>query len=318
MPKLKWLSQRREQWFSRRHPSQNSAQTLKYDRIYILPSGFGYAFTFTALLVLIGAINYQLSLAYLFAFTLLGLGHAILLRTFRNLLKLRLQLFDAPAVFAGETAYFPLQLNNPNRLTKRAIYFYFKQKIKPLALECGVIERDAHLSIPLLSQRRGWLFAPTLHLSSHYPMGLCHAWSYLNSPARCLVWPHPEIDPPPWAPSLGGGHTAQTGMGEEDFAGLRPYTPSDSLRRIAWKQAAHSETLPVKFFDAEGLSPQVFNWDQLNELDNEARLSRLVAWILAAEQMGVPYGLALPHMQIDAEKGAAHQISCLNALALFE
>jgi uncharacterized protein (DUF58 family) len=300
-------------WFTKRHPVQSGATTLKYDRIYILPSGFGYALGFTAVLILIGAINYQLSLGYLFVFTLLGLAHAALLRTFRNLLSLHLQLFDAPAVFAGEVAVFPLQISHSSQLARHSIFFHFKHQ--PL-IASGLINHEAQLAIPFQTSQRGWLYAPTLHLSTDYPVGWCHAWSYLNSSARCLVWPNPEIDPPPWP--LSGDQGQAHGRGEEDFAGLRPYQAGDSLRRIAWKQAAHSETLPVKFFEAQGSTSQVFRWDQLSELDTEARLSRLCAWILAAQQVGTPYGLSLPQRHIDAALGEAHQINCLNALALFE
>lgn len=317
---MKWLRQRRKQWFARRHPSQSVPVTLKYDRIYILPGGFGYAFTFTAVLILIGAINYQLSLAYLFAFTLLGTGHAAMLRTFSNLLKLRLQLFDGQPVFAGETAHFPLHLTHTGSRSKRAVCFAFQTETSPASLpvECPVLEHEIQLLIPLQSQQRGWLNAPVLLISSDYPLGICRAWSYLNSPARCLIWPQPEINPPPWQRFGGSGDVPQTGRGEEDFAGLRPYAPGDPLRRIAWKQAAHSDTLPVKYFDSKGISPQVFCWDQLGSLDTEARLSRLTAWILAAEQLGTPYGLELPLLQIEAATGTAHQVECLNALALFK
>ncbi len=310
LSKLKHI---RQDWFNQRHPVQSGATTLKYDRIYILPSSFGYALGFTALLILIGAINYQLSLGYLFIFTLLGLAHAALLRTFRNLLSLRLQLFDAPAVFAGEAAVFPLQISHSSKLARHAIFFHFKHQ--PLVAS-GLIDSEIQLAIPLQTLQRGWLSAPTLHLSSDYPVGWCHAWSYLNSSARCLVWPNPEIDPPPWPQS--GDQGQAHGRGEEDFAGLRPYQAGDSLRRIAWKQAAHSDTLPVKFFEAQGSASQIFSWDQLSKLDTEARLSRLCAWILAAQLMGTPYGLSLPQRQIDAALGEAHQINCLNALALFE
>ncbi|AMC33963.1 DUF58 domain-containing protein [Janthinobacterium sp. B9-8] len=306
--KQRWL----QHWFAKRHPTQSSVMTLKYDRIYILPSGFGYAFCFTALLILIGAINYQLSLAYLFAFSLLGLGHAVLLRTFRNLLKLRLQLFDAPAVFAGEIASFPLHISHGSKLIRHAILFQFKNQP---TVSANLIEHEVELAVPLLSQQRGWLNAPTLHLSSRYPVGWCHAWSYLNSPARCLIWPCPENDPPPWQIDHDQGNTI--GRGEEDFAGIRPYQQGDSLRRIAWKHAAHSESLPVKFFDSQGASAQVFSWNQLSGLDSEARLSRLAAWILAAQQLGTPYGLSLPTQSIEPALGEAHQINCLNALALF-
>ena len=51
-------------------------------------------------------------------------------------------------------------------------------------------------------------------------------------------------------------------------------------------------------------------------LDTEARLSRLCAWVLAADRLGVDYGLRLPGQQVPPGCGAAHRRACLEALAL--
>ena len=48
----------------------------------------------------------------------------------------------------------------------------------------------------------------------------------------------------------------------------------------------------------------------------EARLSRLCAWVLAADRLGIEYGLRLPAMEIPPSSGPAHRRHCLEALAL--
>ena len=47
-----------------------------------------------------------------------------------------------------------------------------------------------------------------------------------------------------------------------------------------------------------------------------SRLSRLAAWVLQADKLGVDYGLRLPGQQIAPDSGEAHRRRCLEALAL--
>ena len=49
----------------------------------------------------------------------------------------------------------------------------------------------------------------------------------------------------------------------------------------------------------------------------EQRLSRLAAWVLAAEQGGIVYGLRLPGREFAPAQGDAHRRKCLEALALW-
>ena len=48
----------------------------------------------------------------------------------------------------------------------------------------------------------------------------------------------------------------------------------------------------------------------------EQKLSRLCAWVLAAEKLALDYGLRLPALEIKPASGEAHKRQCLEALAL--
>ena len=50
--------------------------------------------------------------------------------------------------------------------------------------------------------------------------------------------------------------------------------------------------------------------------DLETRLSRLTAWVLQADRLGLDYGLRLPGKEIAMGHGAAQRRRCLEALAL--
>jgi hypothetical protein len=59
-------------------------------------------------------------------------------------------------------------------------------------------------------------------------------------------------------------------------------------------------------------------WNALPaSLGNEARLSRLTAWVMAAERAARPFALALPGTNLPGSQGREHRRSALSALALF-
>lgn len=62
--------------------------------------------------MLIGAINYNLSLGHALVFLLAGLGLVAMVHTFRNLVALRLSPGRVLPVFAGDTAHFQVVLEN--------------------------------------------------------------------------------------------------------------------------------------------------------------------------------------------------------------
>jgi len=66
------------------------------------------------------------------------------------------------------------------------------------------------------------------------------------------------------------------------------------------------------------LGPLALMWDALpGSLPVEARLSRLTAWVLAAERSARPFSLALPGVQLAARQGRDHRRAALTALADF-
>ena len=50
--------------------------------------------------------------------------------------------------------------------------------------------------------------------------------------------------------------------------------------------------------------------------DVEKRLSRLTAWVLAADAAGLDYGLRLPGVELQPDSGPLQRLRCLEALAL--
>lgn len=306
------------QWVFRLARDETLPIVLGQRRIFILPTGAGYLFAAVLVVMLLGAINYTLSLGHALVFLLAGLGLAAMVHTFRNLLGIAITPGRATPVHAGDTARFPLHLANARDDDRRALGFRFADGDEVLV----DLPANGHtrVDVPCPAPRRGRLDPGRLTLATRYPLGLFRAWSYPYPRLSCLVYPKPLQRPLPPPTAVDDPGLARGDAGHEDFAGLRPHTPSDPPRHIAWKAVARNADawpLLVKHF-AGGAGEELWlDWDQLaGEADDETRLSVLTGWVLAAEQAQIAYGLALPGQRISPTTGAAHCDRCLEALAL--
>jgi uncharacterized protein (DUF58 family) len=292
---------------------------LVHRRVYILPTRLGFLFSATLVILLIGSINYALSLGFALTFLLAGLGLAGMVHTARNLARIAVSAGRAEAVFAGESAQFRLYLDGRARYDRPAI----------LARHIGsgsqlVVDVPAHgvaeVVLPVPAQRRGSLPLGRVLLETRFPLGMFRAWSYVEPDARCLVYPKPERSalPRPSAEAAAGALRSQV-TGNDDFSGLRTYQLSDSPRHVAWKAVARSDDMLTKQFTGEAAAQFWLDWRLLAvALGLEQRISRLAGWVLAAERNGAVYGLRLPGIEIAPGRGDAHAASCLQALALYE
>ena len=75
----------------------------------------------TLVLLLIGSINYALSLGFALTFLLAGLGLAGMVHTARNLARIAISAGRAEPVFAGESAQFRLYLDGRAAYDRPAI-----------------------------------------------------------------------------------------------------------------------------------------------------------------------------------------------------
>ena len=102
-----------QQWLFRMGRDTQLPIVLTQRRVFIIPSRTGLMFALVLIIMLLGAINYDLSLGHALVFLLAGIGLVGMVHTFRNLYALRLMPGYATPVFAGEVAHFPVSIENP-------------------------------------------------------------------------------------------------------------------------------------------------------------------------------------------------------------
>jgi len=297
---------------------------LGHRRVYIVPSRLGLFFGATLAILLVGSINYALSLGFALTFLLAGMGLAAMVQTTRNLARLTVRAVRSEPVFAGDAAHFRLGMMNAGDFDRPEILVrHLASNVQQTIDVAAGDSAEAVLAVP--APRRGWLALGRVMLETRFPVGLFRAWSYVEPECRCLVYPRPEASPlPPLAQSARAGGARAHAQGSDDFSGLRTYQPADSPRHVAWKsvarndtQHARSDAMLTKQFAGDAVAEL---WLDLGDLPPalglERRLSRLAGWVLAAERAGALYGLRLPGTGIEPGRGAAHGAACLEALAL--
>ncbi|MDR1162928.1 MAG: DUF58 domain-containing protein [Candidatus Accumulibacter sp.] len=290
---------------------------LTQRRIYILPTRTGMLFVVVLILMLTGAINYNLSLGHALTFLLAGLFFVSIFHTVRNLLELRIVPGNAAPVFAGETAKFPVFLENPRPNVRCALALSIAPDDESTADVAA--SASASVAVSCAVSRRGVFLPGRMTLSSRYPLGFFRAWAYLTPDVSCLVYPRPIRAPLPKHSETFASDQWQGGKGQDDFTGLRQRQPNESFRRVAWKAAARDAERPLlnKQFSGGGARELILDWTMTSaEPDAEARLSILTGWILESEKQHIAYGLRLPECSFPPSHGARHRDACLKALAL--
>jgi uncharacterized protein (DUF58 family) len=320
-------------WIERYRGTETGDVLLDRRRIYILPTRTGLVFWLVVFVLLIGSINFSLQLGYLLTFTVVSMALVGMYHTHRNLSGLTIRGQRADPVHAGDVASFELTVSNPYPTERYALNFNFmlparRWRIPDKALEepmpgtwvdvpAGNVRR---VGVGLPTRRRGRRDCPRIRLSTRFPFGLWEAWSYIRPDLSTLVYPSPESDAPA-LPPVGTGHDESSGItaGGDEFSGVRPYQPGDPQKMIAWRLAARSDELSVKFFESTGSGDVWLDFDLVPpHLDVEQHLSRLARWVLMAEAAGLSYGLRLPTSRVEMGRGHEHRQRCLEALALFE
>lgn len=335
------LRSRLRRWFESRLPPADSV-TLTQRTVYILPTRPGLVLLLTLGVLLVASINYQLNLGYLLTFLLTGTALVGMHVCHGTLRGLALNLIAPPAHHAGASMAFDIQLTSQRRSVRHGIAL---SVLGPLVVngpisgkvneQPGAGRHWAWTDVPAQGSslvqlaftpaRRGLHRLPTLTAETRFPLGTFRVWTVWQPAARVMVYPAPE----PMAPPLPAGQARAQGAGAAaraqssgEFDGMRGYRRGDPLKNVLWKKAAkageqggNSAGLTVR--DSRQTERQELWLDlrQAGPADLERQLSRLCAWVLQADRLGLCYGLRLGTFEIQPASGEAHKRQCLEALA---
>jgi len=293
---------------------ESGSVTLNQRRIFIIPTRQGLGFVGVLLVMLLGDINYNLSLGYVLTFLLGTTTLMAMVHTFRNMAQLEIRAGRTESVFSGEMAEFVFHFHNTGKLARYHLKLT-SSNVQEVIFDIAA-RQGMEVKLPIPATQRGWLCSGRLTLSTEFPLGLYHAWSYLQFDTRCLVFPKPSPPHPLPVSAAPNGTGTLNVTGDEDFAGLRNYVAGDPIPRIAWKALAREQGLQVKQFSSPQGQELWLEWGHLPALSAERKLQILTRWVLDADAQGIQYGLRLPDIELPPGQGTLHRLECLRALAL--
>ena len=309
------LATRSRTWVKNRQGIDGHNVELHSRRIYILPTRFGLLYALIVTTLLISSMNFSNNMGFALTFLLVGIGLVSMHHCHRNLNGLQLKLIDTQSCFAGEHAGFRLRLQNPSTTTRWQLQAGWDRH----GTQCLDLYGDASESLILTfeSRQRGRLKAPRIGISSVFPLGLFRAWCWVHMDATAIVWPKPvaQAERPPAFDSDTPNQQTQALAGD-DLSGVREYQHGDSPRRIDWKALARYGELLVREYQDGSTSNAWLDWEAIDEIDTEIRLTILTRLVLDAHADGLEYGLRLPEGVLNPGNGDAHLHECLNQLAL--
>jgi uncharacterized protein (DUF58 family) len=326
---LGYIRARFQRWFQSRLPLTDTT-VLTQRNVYILPTPAGWMMLATLLVLLLASINYQLNLGYLLTFLIGGsvlvgmhMGHA-------TLRGITMNLVTPTASFTPSSASFDVILSNPGKKPRHSIGLSVLNMAHwtwaDVAAQGHTTLRVTGLPLP-----RGKHALPVLTAETRFPLGVFRVWTVWRPAAHVWVYPAMEKPAPPLPPGAPRPGEARLSplQATGEYDGVRAYRRGDPLKLVIWKKAAktwaHAD--PDEQRQTNNLLSRDMQHTQAHELwldfsrtgchGVEASLSRLCAWVVQADQLGLVYGLRLPKLEIAPASGEAHRTHCLQALAAY-
>ena len=265
--------------------------------------------------LLVGSINYSLSLGYYVTFLLASLGNIAMLHTWRNLVHLKIEVLHAKPVFAGNLAQVTLKISDAKNRPRYNITAQFADNI--VTQDDIAANSSQPFALALTTQKRGWLNVPRIALYTEFPLSLFHAWAYVDNPFQVLVYAKPSDNNylQPESIDAGAKGSSNLNKGDDDFFGHKSYQMGDSPSRVDWKASSRGLGLLTKQYSGTGQSTLWLDW-ATTDGDTETRISLLSKWVIEANMANQTYGLKLPASRIEPSNSDAHYHQCLRALAL--
>jgi len=303
-------------WWMARLPRSDTMQ-LTQGNIYILPTRAGFMFATTLIVLLLASINYQLNLGYLLTFLLAGSGAVSMYITHNTLRGLTFHLRPPASVFAGDAAGLDIVATSPGS-ARYGIGFRLEAAPQDALSWIDVpAGGQATTQISFVPPGRGLHTVPTLLAETRFPLGLFRAWAIWRPAAELLAWPRPETPaaPLPSPHAIGPGDASARRTEGAETEGVRAYRRGDPLRMVVWKKVARAGEMVSRDTSATVHQRLWLDYQASGVAGVEARLSRLAAWVMAADRSGADYGLRLPGRELALAQGEAQRRACLDALA---
>jgi uncharacterized protein (DUF58 family) len=304
-----------ERWVKKRN-RLGDPQTVHSRNLYILPSGFGWAYGIVVVTLFFGAINYQISTMFLMTFILAIMGLISAWEAHGNLKNLSFQFISIDDAQQETPAKITLLIEANNKI-RFGVDFQIALQAK-IRLE-KIPPEGLQFVIPIETAARGYFQLPPITISGHFPFGIFGVWSYVYFDEHYYVYPK-SVNPGFWPnPCSDQNIKMKHAPGDEEFYDLKQVeNPWAVPNLIAWKIAAKGQGWYLKTMDSNEVDYWLFKLNDLPTKDLELKLQYLSYWLQTAELNNQIYALELTASPTEFSHGKTHLQHCLRQLALYQ
>lgn len=338
----RWLSLV-TRWLDKRIPPA-AQHRLTMNNIFVLPTGFGWAFIAMSLCLFLLGTNYQNNLMVLLSYILLSIMLLTLFYTHQNFARLAVKSMPLAPFHCHQSGTFHLAIvqqdmpdGKRNRSTEIGIKETQNKQCRgsivaswfghntqyPFVLGAtkngSVNNVTQRLLIPITHGARGVYALPRLTLACDFPLGLYKCWTHLDFSAEVVVYAKPlkgdvvKITASDDFSEQNTSNATTSANSSSDFHSLTDYKEGQPLNRVVWKQVAKSGDWVVKEFADPVHRKQLLSVDA--NVETETAISLLTFQVLEQSQHGNHFGLKYQSIDIEPSSGETHRHQCLKALA---
>ncbi|WP_334028513.1 DUF58 domain-containing protein [Alteromonas sp. P256] len=338
----RWLSLV-TRWLDKRIPPA-SQHRLTMNNIFVLPTGFGWAFIIMSLCLFLLGTNYQNNLMVILSYILLSVMLLTVFYTHQNFARLAVKSMPLAPFHCHQSGIFYLavvqhdmpggkgNLRNDSRSKDtqskqcrgNIVASWFGHKTQyPFILGAKDNGNAQHttqrLPIPVTHRTRGVYTLPRLTLACDFPLGLYKCWTHLDFSAEVVVYAKPlkgeviKVTASNDDSEQNTNNAATSAQSSSDFHSLTDYKEGQPLNRVVWKQVAKSGDWVVKEFADSVNFKQLLSVDA--NVETETAISLLTFQVLEQSQQGNHFGLKYQSIDIEPSNGETHTHQCLTALA---
>lgn len=310
-----FINQRFDKFLTARVPEARQF-TLTNKNIFIFPSRMGFAYLVVVILLFLLGTNYQNNVIMLLSYLMASFFVTITLTSFFNVKGLKLKSDKFAHGFVEQPINLPVTIETPKPCFDLSLCFEFGEKSK-----LTHIKKAETINVQWQADFRGIVKPGRVKLTSEYAFGLLTVWSWLDFGHELTIFPTPrpitnkQLSKHMEAGEQGSHHTnMQAG---DEFQDLSSFKEGESLARVAWKQLARGQGKFSKNYHQAVGEAKFLSFEALPPVPVEQKLEYLAYLILQYAQADSDYGLVLPNERIAINRGEAHKLKCLYALAKY-
>jgi uncharacterized protein (DUF58 family) len=293
---------------------------VRTNRIYIMPSGFGFLFLSLVVVLILTAATYNNNLIFLLAFFLFSAFIVSMLQTHYALKGVRLKFVGADDGFEGESLQMLFHIEQRRSRARRGLEVrtrssrFFTLRSRSETMQPEEVFHPAPIEVR--AWKRGCHQVPEMILETRFPLGLFRAWKVFRPQGELVVYPSPEGSRP--LPSgryeEGDQEIGLRTAPDGDFGELKTYQTGESYHQIAWKHYARSGVLYSKVHWGAEHKHYRIAWPDSSAQKTEATLRQMSRWIYLALSEDASFEMCTDET-IPPGRGAEHARRCWRSLA---